>query len=179
MDNTGQSPTSATPSVNQGATTSPPTAQPPSVTPPSGKKPLGIFIVIGVVVVIVAALAFVLPSLNRSTEPEPVEEDVKVEEEEVVTPTEEPTDVSEGLTITISSPIDGSAVSTSSVTVSGTTSPLADVFVNDTELKANSAGNFSTTVTLDEGENTIAVSANDAEGNYAEKQITVTYEPAE
>ncbi|MBI4097098.1 MAG: hypothetical protein HY428_01655 [Candidatus Levybacteria bacterium] len=194
MDNT--SPTNptvlpvATPPVSQA--TPPPSqtpVQPSSVTPPqatppqphsSGKKPYTIFVIIGILVVLVVILAFLLPTLMRNKTEEPVNvAPTPVVEEATPTPTDDEADVSEGLTITITSPEDKTTVSTATVAVSGTTTPLSDVFVNDAELKANSAGNFSTTVTLDEGENTILVAANDADGNYAEKQITVTYEPAQ
>ncbi|MBI4084371.1 MAG: hypothetical protein HY431_00525 [Candidatus Levybacteria bacterium] len=175
MDNTDQT---------QAPPTSPPPSQPPAASvppaPASEKKPYTIFVIIGILVVLVVIAAFVVPALLRNTNQEPVNvAPTPVVEEATPTPTEEETDVSEGLTITIASPADQTTVSIATVTVSGTTTPLSDVFINDAELKANSAGNFSTTVTLDEGENTIAVSANDADGNYAEKQITVTYEPAQ
>jgi len=79
------------------------------------------------------------------------------------------------IALTVDSPANNSTVTTSSVTVSGRTTPNADVFVNDTELKANAAGDFSTSVQLDEGDNTLVVGANDSNGNYSEKEITVTY----
>ena len=51
------------------------------------------------------------------------------------------------------------------------------MFVNESETKADSSGNFSATLTLDEGENYILVVANDSSGNYAEKEFTITYTP--
>jgi hypothetical protein len=86
--------------------------------------------------------------------------------------------VSQGLSLMIASPQHLSTVSTPSVVIKGTTSPKAEVFVNDKDLIADSKGNFSVTVNLDEGENTISVSANDADGNFAAEDIVVTYEPA-
>ena len=65
---------------------------------------------------------------------------------------------------------------TPSVTVTGKSFPYAEVFINDTEIKADASGNFTAPVTLDEGENIISVMANDENGNSAEQEITVTYE---
>lgn len=187
MDNITQPPT--TPPTPPPAGPPPVTTPPPSsgmplqATPPpqhvSGKKPYTLFVIVGILVVLVAILAFLLPTLMRNKIEEPGNiAPTPVIEEATPTPSEE-ADVSEGLTLTITSPIDKSTVTTATVTISGTAAPLADVFVNDTEAKADSTGKFSVPVTLDEGENIIAVSANDADGNYAEKQITVIYEPAQ
>ena len=78
--------------------------------------------------------------------------------------------------LTITSPANGASVSTGSVTLRGKTVANADVSVNDTDVKADSSGNFSASVTLDEGENTIVVVANDSNGNNTEAEITVTYD---
>ncbi len=87
--------------------------------------------------------------------------------------------INSGLSLTINQPADKSSVTASTVTVSGKTQPKADVSVNDTDLKADIQGNFSTRITLDEGENTIVIVATDENGNYAEKEITVTYQTPE
>lgn len=78
--------------------------------------------------------------------------------------------------VDITTPADGSKVSSSSVIVRGKTIPNADVFVNDADTKADANGNFSVRVSLDEGENDIAVIANDSVGNFIEKDILVTSE---
>lgn len=83
--------------------------------------------------------------------------------------------VSQGLALEISQPTDGLVISLPQFTVKGKTSAFAIVSVNDSELKADASGNFSTLLTLDEGENTIVIVANDSAGNYAEKELTVTY----
>ncbi len=88
-------------------------------------------------------------------------------------------DINSGLSLTVSQPADKSSVTSSTVAVSGKTQPKADVSVNDTDLKADIQGNFSTRITLDEGENTIVIVATDENGNYAEKEITVTYQTPE
>jgi bacillopeptidase F len=76
--------------------------------------------------------------------------------------------------LTITSPKDGSTLGSTDVTVTGKTVPDADVFVNDQSGKADTNGNFSINVALDEGQNQIVVSANDANGNAAEQDLTVT-----
>jgi len=64
------------------------------------------------------------------------------------------------LTLELTSPQDKEEVSESQIIVSGTVSdPLATVTVNDDEVEVAEDGTFSTTVSLDHGENTIAVSA--------------------
>ncbi len=81
--------------------------------------------------------------------------------------------------LTIISPISGTIVTTSSVIISGKTLPKADVSVGDKDLVADAKGNFSTTVTLEEGENYIAVEATGDDGNFAEQELLVTYEPVQ
>lgn len=83
------------------------------------------------------------------------------------------------LTLSISSPSNGATVTSASLKISGKTGPNAEVFVNDTSTRADASGNFSVTLTLDEGDNPIVVSANDADGNVVEKELTVTYTPAQ
>jgi cytoskeletal protein RodZ len=81
------------------------------------------------------------------------------------------------LNLSIVEPKNRAVVNNSNLKVSGKTVASAEVFVNDKELTADSAGNFSTTITLDEGDNSVIVSANDDNGNYAEQELTITYEP--
>jgi hypothetical protein len=80
----------------------------------------------------------------------------------------------ESLALTITSPTDGTTVSSANFNVIGKTTPGSEVFVNDKETKADTGGNFSVNITVDEGENVIVVAANDPEGNYIEKEIKVT-----
>jgi hypothetical protein len=53
------------------------------------------------------------------------------------------------------------------------------VYVNEFELIADAQGNFVQSMRLDEGENIIIVFANDADGNAAEEQLTITFVPQE
>ena len=78
------------------------------------------------------------------------------------------------INLEIASPEDGEVVTKSPVEVSGTTVGNADVSVNDAETKADANGEFKVSVPLDEGENEIFVTANDADGNYAEGSIKIT-----
>ena len=77
--------------------------------------------------------------------------------------------------LTITSPVDGTTVSQNKVTVSGKTLPGAEVSVNEVELTAGADGKFSVTVSLEEGENPILITAGNEEG-FEEKEITVYFE---
>ena len=88
-------------------------------------------------------------------------------------------EVSQELILEVNQPKDKSTVNSSTITVSGKTSPGADVFINDKELKADSQGEFDTTLNLDEGENIITVVASDGQGNFSEKELTVFFETVE
>lgn len=88
-------------------------------------------------------------------------------------------EVSQGLTLTITSPANQSTVNAAALQIIGTTSPNAEIFVNDTEAKADSTGNFIANVSLDEGENILTIVANDDQGNYAEKELTVFLQATE
>lgn len=81
---------------------------------------------------------------------------------------------SENISLVVTSPTDGATLTSTNVTVTGKTAPNADVFINDLAGKADASGNFSISVGLDEGQNQIVVSANDANGNVAEQDLTVT-----
>lgn len=77
--------------------------------------------------------------------------------------------------LTVTSPLNNSSVSSSSITVTGTSVPDAEVSVNDTNTTADNKGIFSATISLDPGDNVIDITSNDASGNYSEKELTVTY----
>lgn len=77
------------------------------------------------------------------------------------------------MSLTLTAPLNGVVLKTGSVVVRGKTSPNAEVFVNDQSTRADANGNFSLTVNLDEGENKLVVSANDAEVNVVEQSLSV------
>ena len=83
------------------------------------------------------------------------------------------------ITLTVSSPSDGATVTSSKITVSGKTIAGAEVFANEAEGRADKNGFFSLSVAMDEGENSIIVTAVDEMGNVAETEILVTYNAGE
>jgi hypothetical protein len=78
--------------------------------------------------------------------------------------------------LTLSSPSDGMTTETPVVTVSGTTEPGAVVSVDGTLAAVGDDGGFSCDIALDEGSNTIVVTATDASGNYVSLSRTVVYD---
>lgn len=59
--------------------------------------------------------------------------------------------------------------------IKGKTIPLADIFINDKETKADKEGNFIFNYLLDEGENDLIIITNDDNGNFMEKNLTVEF----
>lgn len=117
------------------------------------------------------------PSIDTSTinNSASVKPDTAKPEEKTSVSTKQP---AEAINLDISSPTDKSVTKTAKIQVKGKTSPKAEVTVNDQDLKADSGGNFSTSLNLDEGENFIVVTAASENGSFAEKELTVTYETA-
>lgn len=79
-----------------------------------------------------------------------------------------------GLALDIISPKDGDTVNEAKVTIKGKTAAYADVSINEADVIADKEGNFSGTIELTEGENIIIIVTNDANGNYLEKELTLT-----
>lgn len=90
-----------------------------------------------------------------------------------------PTPTSVPVLLTLDSPQDTSVTNNKTVTVSGKTDPGATVVIstdsNDQVVTPASTGSFSTTVTIDNGENTIHVLAIGPNGQEMQKIVTVTY----
>lgn len=63
------------------------------------------------------------------------------------------------------------------VKISGKTEPEAQVFINDSRVIVDKDGNFSSEQTLNDGDNTFTVKAQDSAANYHEVQRKVTYTP--
>ena len=80
------------------------------------------------------------------------------------------------LMLNVSEPNNKSVITSSPVTVKGQTAPNASVFINELELQADKQGFFSAPLNLEEGINYIIVVANDIDGNFAEKELTVDYQ---
>ncbi|OGK16678.1 hypothetical protein A2774_00050 [Candidatus Roizmanbacteria bacterium RIFCSPHIGHO2_01_FULL_39_12c] len=112
---------------------------------------------------------------ERQTKRDESAPEISVGEDEVASQSETETDSQ--ITLVIQNPADGAMVTDSSLTVSGVTDANAEVFVNEFELEADEEGNFSQELTLEEGENIIVITAVDEAGNFAERELTVMYEP--
>jgi len=142
-----------------------------------------VLIVGGIILVIVFVLAvgfFVLvyPQMTAPVTVAPVETPkTQTTPEKILPQTPTAPTAIEQIKLTLTSPADKATVTASALTISGETVPNADVIINELELKANTAGKFSGKLTLVEGENPIVITAVDANGNYVEKEISVTYEP--
>lgn len=102
---------------------------------------------------------------------------IPTQTETAAPPSEPSVSTSPQILLTITSPLPDSTVYTPTISVRGKTVPRAEVSVNEKDTTADSSGNFSATLTLDEGENTIFITAVDDEGNSAETELIVTYEP--
>ena len=94
---------------------------------------------------------------------------------QTTTPEVVPETAASQISLTVTSPTDGQEVSAATITVKGQTVANADVAVNDKDLKADASGNFQTTLTLDEGDNDIFITASDQTGNFSDWEGTVTY----
>jgi hypothetical protein len=86
----------------------------------------------------------------------------------------EEADVS-AIPLTITEPQDETTVYTSDLVVKGQTENDAVVSVNEAVVDVDVEGNFSTTVTLEEGPNPIEVLASDFDGNEGSVTLTVIY----
>jgi hypothetical protein len=124
---------------------------------------------------LLAGTVVVLLNYSRQSKTQ-IQESVSIREVEQFIPSPIPTVAQ--IPLTIVSPTNGSSVTNAVITVQGKSSVNAEVFVNDKETVADAQGNFSTVLTLDEGDNTILIVANNADGSYSEQQITITYNPA-
>jgi hypothetical protein len=81
------------------------------------------------------------------------------------------------LVMTVDTPQDGSTVSASPATVSGTVNKKAEVKINDVVVPVKD-GKFSTDVKLAEGSNVILIVATSSGENTVEKKVTITYNPS-
>ncbi|GEM_PF-985176 len=155
------------------------TTQPQETTPAADKKSYAMTVVVGVFVFFLGALLLLAARGTNmqnqvQTTTQTVSQAMPLSSQAV-----EGAMTEAGLKLTVTSPKDKSKVRSAILTVTGKTAPNADVSVNDKDLVTNRIGYFATTVTLDEGENTIDIIAVDGDGNYAEKELTVTYESTE
>lgn len=81
-------------------------------------------------------------------------------------------------TIELETPTDGQQFElrkNQNITVKGKTEAEAKVYVNGRMTRANAEGLFSTSLLLNEGENTLALKAEDQAGNFVEQTIKVNF----
>lgn len=89
------------------------------------------------------------------------------------------TALNKSLRLDLSQPDQDSLLYSSSISVSGKTTPTTEVLIstesNDLVIKSKPDGSFSTILDLDEGVNRISVTAFDASGNAKSEERTVYY----
>lgn len=97
----------------------------------------------------------------------------------VTTSTPTPTPIDPNSLLSIQSPKDEAVVTSKTVTVNGKTDPNATIVistpVDDQVATPSSNGDFTTTVTIDSGENQIIITAIAPDGQEVNKKLTVTY----
>lgn len=76
--------------------------------------------------------------------------------------------------LVVSEPSNNMVTTSPTISVKGKTVANADISINEKDLKADAQGNFSTTISMEEGENIIAVLAVDEAGNFVEQDLIVT-----
>lgn len=96
--------------------------------------------------------------------------------QQAISPTLSQSITNNNMILEITSPQNNATVFNPTITITGKTKPKAEVFIGDKELVADSQGNFSLNYQLEEGENEIAIVANDDLGNYAEKDLVINLE---
>jgi hypothetical protein len=82
-----------------------------------------------------------------------------------------------GLLLEVTEPQDAIIVKTNTIKVSGTTSPDAEVSINDQFVVIDTSGRFTTTVSLEQGPNALEVTASDSNGNETFRILTIIYMP--
>jgi len=81
------------------------------------------------------------------------------------------------VTLEVTEPQDEITVNTSTVQVKGVTTADATVSVNGSLVDVGADGKFSTTVSLEQGPNSIEVVASDSQGNENSQVLTIIYVP--
>lgn len=115
-------------------------------------------------------------TINISPEISPQAQKIPVTGTPKITPAPQATQLSgKTVPLSITSPANNSSVTAARTTVKGITTPNSEVYINEAEDTADARGNFSATVSLDEGENIIIVSVVDPDGNTAEQELKVKY----
>ncbi len=97
-----------------------------------------------------------------------------------IQPTKEPD--SAPATLTIDSPSPDSVVNNSKVTIKGSFQPNSNILIftpiDGYQIKTDSSGNFSSSIEIESGFNTIYISALDPQNNQTDSQLNITYTTA-
>ncbi len=88
-----------------------------------------------------------------------------------------PTDLKEPIWLQVLSPLDEAVLNTPQVEVIGSAPPGAVVSVNDEIIIVDEKGQFSATISLEEGPNLIEIIASNASGDETSLLLTIVYEP--
>lgn len=83
------------------------------------------------------------------------------------------TPTSNTLFLTISSPQNKQTIKEANVLIKGKTLPRTQVMVNEFEIISDVNGNFSQSISMDEGENYISVVVYSSEGDAVEKELVI------
>lgn len=144
-------------------------------------------IIVILILAIIGVSSYAFYKANSAQNPPIIETSPRKETTVKPTPTQtapEPTAESKpvltsetSLPLSITYPVNGALVSKNSLVLTGKTTPKAEVVVNSLEVKANSTGAFAAEIFLDEGENYIYVAATNEDGDFAEQEIQIIYEP--
>jgi hypothetical protein len=98
-------------------------------------------------------------------------------------PTGGPTETKKEISLTISKPLDNTLVNTSKITITGNSTPKAQIIINTPitayNTQADDSGNFSLAVSLEAGVNEIKISSFDKDDNQTDIDLTVTYSTAQ
>lgn len=144
--------------------------------------------IIGIVIVVVV-LGIVGVMVVSSLKPQVTSPNEVPSTNDSIIPTSEPTVVVRNaettpriepgldISLTVISPQNNATVTSSSITVRGKTTAGAEVFVNEQNTVADTEGNFLVQLDLEDGENYVVVTAIDDQGNAAEQELVVTFEP--
>lgn len=124
---------------------------------------------------LVAGVAFYL---YQTTKTPPSEKKITVKK---LTPT--PTSIESSFFLNVDSPSDESVTDKKTISIAGKTIPNATVVVtgpsDDQVITPSTQGDFSTTTTIDDGQNQITITAIGPNGEEVKKIVTVTYSKEE
>ena len=139
------------------------------------KKEVFLAVLVGFILGLV--ITFGIWTANKNLKPK-ISSDSAIPAPTQAAPTSVPSQPST-LSLTVASPEDELFTNSSTLTVSGSTSPLATIIIltesDELTTVANDKGAFSVDFELEGGYNRLTITAFDSNGNTASKQFVVTY----